>query len=129
MSLGEPDGHPFPQRRPGRVVHRHHGHYHVRQARRAHGDTGIHLHGGSVLLDGWRRHAQRAQHGTASKLSLISYEQAHVFWFFVKEVLVDFSEKALSEKTKSDYCRYLQTPPQLPKPGLNPVEKKSDYCR
>ena len=37
--------------------------------------------------------------GTANKeLSLISYEQAHVFWFFVKEVLVDFSEKALSEK-------------------------------
>ena len=98
MSLGEPDGHPFPQRRPGRVVHRHHGHYHVRQARRAHGDIGIHLHDGSVLLDGWRRHAQRAQHGTASKLSLISYEQAHVFWFFVKEVLVDFSEEALSEK-------------------------------
>ena len=32
--------------------------------------------------------------GTANKeLSLISYEQAHVFWFFVKEVLVDFSEK------------------------------------
>jgi len=43
--------------------------------------------------------------GTANKLSLISYEQAHVFWFFVKEVLVDFSEKALLEKTKSDYYR------------------------
>ena len=35
--------------------------------------------------------------GTANKeLSLISYEQTQVFWFFVKEVLVDFSERASS---------------------------------